>query len=70
MAGRAARPQAGFESAGYPATIGKETGNLAEPMTKEELIARAKASFKDYENGELIDLEELEKFTIAPTETS
>lgn len=39
-------------------------------MTKEELIARAKASYKDYENGELIDLEELEKFTIAPTETS
>ena len=31
------------------------------PMTKEELIARSIASFKDYENGDVIDIEELEK---------
>ncbi len=39
----------------------KDYENSFQPMTKEELLARAKASFKDYENGNLVNIEELEK---------
>lgn len=39
----------------------KEYEEAFKPMSKVQLIARAKESFKDYENGDLIDVEVLAK---------